>query len=179
MTTIIQIKQRRRAKYARRKVHDVLIDDCDAERVMQYKWHVAFNGYTYYVKTYQQGEPISLHWFILGLTTSGEDSVDHIDGNGLNNTRANLRICTRSQNQMNRKSRIGSSRFKGVSWHKRSNSWEAYIYTSTDGRRKKHGLGHYKLEEDAALAYDRAARTHSPEYRRFNFPEKNERPATA
>ncbi|QOR55550.1 MAG: hypothetical protein UMS36scaffold28_40 [Phage 59_13] len=83
--------------------------------------------------------------------------VDHIDGNGLNNQRANLRIVTHRENNSNSLPRIKgltSSRYVGVAWHRSSKYWIACI---TVGGRNR-WLGHYRREVDAARAYQAALR---------------------
>ena len=81
--------------------------------------------------------------------------IDHIDGNTSNNRIKNLRECTSSQNQYNRKASFGSSsKFKGVFWHKKTSKWEVQI--SVNGERKYLGL--FTCEVEAAKAYDAVAR---------------------
>lgn len=81
--------------------------------------------------------------------------VDHINGNGLDNRRCNLRIASPSENQQNRQTKkLGThSRFKGVTWHRNAQKWQAGI--------KKEGrsihLGLFEAEVDAAIAYNHAA----------------------
>ena len=94
--------------------------------------------------------------------------TDHIDGNGLNNQKDNLRISTRSQNAANSKIRVGgSSEFKGVAWNKRCRKWRATIGVE---RQVKH-LGLFKIEEKAALAYNTAALKYFGEFARLNIVE--------
>ena len=77
--------------------------------------------------------------------------VDHINGNGLDNRKANLRLCTRAQNQMNSIKRTGkSSIFKGVSWHKNAWKWRANIKIN----QKDIHIGYFDTELEAAEAYD-------------------------
>jgi hypothetical protein len=96
--------------------------------------------------------------------------VDHINGNKIDNRRANLRIVTRSQNQMNRmKSGEGmSSKFKGVSFAALRQRWVAYITQD----RIKIQIGYYKDELAAARAYDAKARELFGEFAYLNFPEE-------
>lgn len=95
--------------------------------------------------------------------------IDHVDGNGLNNRRDNLRRATNQGNNANRKSQRGSgSRFKGVWFHKVAGKWEAAI--QCDG--KKQYLGLHVLEEEAARAYDEAALRLFGEFARLNFPSE-------
>lgn len=95
--------------------------------------------------------------------------VDHINGNGLDNRRGNLRVCTKSGNQRNQRvqSRAKTSVFKGVSRWKKNNRWAAFIKL---GGRPTY-LGSFKSEVDAALAYDAAARKHFGAFARTNFIE--------
>lgn len=94
--------------------------------------------------------------------------VDHIDGNGLNNSRKNLRECTSSQNQHNQpaQSRKKSSAFKGVYWHIKDKKWIARIKV---GGIRRH-IGSYSSENDAALAYDAAARELHGDFAKANMP---------
>lgn len=86
---------------------------------------------------------------------------DHIDGDRLNNQRVNLRRVTRGQNALNGGvPRNNSSGFRGVSWHKSSKTWQAYITVA--GRRLY--LGQFAGIKDAARAYDRAAVKHFGEF---------------
>jgi len=94
--------------------------------------------------------------------------VDHVDGNPMNNYLSNLRWATRGENQRNCKSRSGSSsKYLGITWHKRDNKWQAQI--KIEGKRKH--LGYFTDEVEAAKVYDAAAREHNGEFARPNFPE--------
>ena len=84
------------------------------------------------------------------MSARPEEIIDHIDGNGLNNVRSNLRIATPSQNQHNRVANIGSaSKYKGVSAGNRPGVWRARI--------KKNGvektIGYFDSEKKAHEAY--------------------------
>jgi len=90
-----------------------------------------------------------------------EGVLDHIDGNITNNRIANLRLATAVQNQGNsRKPRHNKSGLKGVSWHKGDQCWIAQIKQ----RDKKIWLGGYKTKEEAAAAYEKAAREYFGEF---------------
>jgi hypothetical protein len=81
--------------------------------------------------------------------------IDHQDGNGLNNQKYNLRICTTAQNGANQRtqSRKKSSRFKGVNWDKDRQKWYAHIKVNQVLK----NLGRFSSEIEAAKAYNKAA----------------------
>ncbi len=91
--------------------------------------------------------------------------VDHINHDGLDNRRSNLRLCTNAQNNMNRTKLEGcSSKYKGVSWHRQKMKWQARI---TLNGKLKH-LGWFSSEEEAARAYDKAAKEHFGDFAKIN-----------
>ena len=105
--------------------------------------------------------------------------IDHVDGDGLNNRRSNLREAVGTKNQQNKmKACVGVSRFKGVCPH-RDGRWRANIRVPAvgKGRGRQTHLGLFVDEEDAARAYDTAARKHFGEFARLNFPEPGEQSA--
>ncbi len=135
-----------------------LVDDEDYERVSVSVWHARRDYSTtqdlWYVQRHiRRPSGIRgterLHSFI--LTTSSR--IDHIDGNGLNNQKSNLRIASNSQNMANSRVRRHTSRFKGVSFYKRYGSWHVEIQCN----KVRHSIGYFANEVDAALAYDSAA----------------------
>jgi len=113
---------------------------------------------------------------MLGRDLKKGEHVDHINGNGLDNRRSNLRISSNSQNHANTKKQRGnySSKYKGVCWIKNVKKWAAYIGSNKKGSIvKRKYLGYYKIEEEAARAYDKAAKEHYGEFAGLNFPEDN------
>ena len=127
------------------KTHVALIDECDADALTGYNW--MFNGR--YAYTLVDGKALFMHRLV--ASPPDEMLVDHIDGDGLNNQRHNLRICTHTQNMWNRRSSCGASRFKGV--HLDKGAWRAQINV----KGKRISLGTFTTETKAARAYDKAA----------------------
>jgi hypothetical protein len=95
---------------------------------------------------------------------------DHINHNGLDNRKANLRLATHSQNAWNRrKSKVKSrSKYKGVSWYNKDERWSARIHVN----RKNKFLGIFADEVEAAKAYDKAAQKYFGEFAELNFNKK-------
>jgi len=147
-----------------------VIDDCDLELISRYKWHYYARiggtcGYAFaniYSKETQKQQRIAMHRLIMQCPAGL--FVDHIDGNGLNNTRANLRICSRAQNNANRRSaRSSMSMYLGVCLFK--GRWRAQIRQNG----KKTHIGLYDTEIEAALAYNRMAQICHGEFARLNI----------
>ena len=107
------------------------------------------------------GEKIYMHRLI--MDASKGIYIDHINGNGLDNRRCNLRICTNQQNHRNKSKNFGNSLYKGVAWHKKAKKWEAYIKYN-----KKNHLGLFLTQEEAALAYNIAAKKYFGEFAKLN-----------
>lgn len=132
-----------------------LVDDEDYVNLSKYKWR-ARNPYKqlwYAVRDSSRklGKPrtISMHVEIMG-TPKGRDT-DHINGDGLDNRRENLRVCTHRENGQNRH-QIKTSKYPGVSWEKYRRKWRAAI--TVNG--KTNHIGLFEVEEDAAVAYQQA-----------------------
>ena len=145
-----------------------LVDDADFEKVNQYKWKVS----TRYARhSYREGKKIKgiqMHRFLLKAPINMQ--VDHINGNGLDNRRSNLRLATRSQNQWNTKRVNSKTGFKGVSYHndtRRKKPWMAHI-TIYD---KTRTVGHFYTAEEAARAYDKRAKELFGEFASTNFKQ--------
>lgn len=133
-----------------------LVDDEDYESVNCFLWYARRNKRKFYALSRTKSLdgkyiPISMHRFILDAPTGKQ--VDHIDGNGLNNTKVNLRLVNNSENHQNRDAVLGLSKYKGVGWHRRVNKWYAHI--KLNGRHMH--LGYFDVEEEAARIYDRVA----------------------
>lgn len=153
----------------------VLVDDEDLERVSSIRWcpqRRKKGGRIEYAQGWNGNRSITMHRFIL-CAKPGE-TIDHINGNGLDNRRSNLRFVTQQQNSLNRKSVKGTtSKFRGVCRTKGHHFWEATIYLNGERIR----LGWFRDETDAAMAYDDMARQLFGEFARLNFPRANEQSA--
>lgn len=141
-----------------------IVDDADFEWLSQMEWIARKIRHTTYAYTKNLR---AMHRLIVNAPVGME--VDHIDSNGLNNTRSNLRICTSTQNHGNaRISTANKSGFKGVHWDSQRQKYRAQI-----GRSPRVHLGYHITAIDAARAYDRAALAHFGEFARLNFPEEH------
>lgn len=140
------------------------VDAEDAPRVLEYTWTIFQSRRTFYA---QVRRGFQQHRFILGLTDP-KVLVDHRDSCGINNTRDNIRIANFQQNAANRRKidTSTSSRFKGVLWQSNTKDkpWMAHIKYN----RKKLFLGRYATEEEAALAYNKAALEYFGEFANLN-----------
>lgn len=148
-----------------------IIDVEDFPFVSQWKWHASRYGNTFYVMRRRRvsdedgASKIALAREL--LNAPGGMVVDHINGDGLDNRRCNLRVVTQLQNTRNRRSATGStSKYLGVCWHKGDRRWQAAIKVE----HRNIYLGQFADEAEAARAYDRAALLRYGPYARLNFP---------
>ncbi len=149
-----------------------LVDDEDYEYLNRHKWTVSKTDYTYYAIRYlwinKKRYPILMHRMIMYTPT--KLVVDHVDKNGLNNQKCNLRNCTSSQNQTNKNPR-GKSKYMGVYFvpYTYKNNNKIYIKAAITINKKRIYLGRFKTEIDAAKAYDKAAIFYKNEFANLNF----------
>jgi hypothetical protein len=147
-----------------------LVDDEDYDRLVAMgKWYAMYTKHKWYaMKTIQRngkGYKLLLHRFIMDVVDP-KILVDHKNGNGLDNTRQNLRICSSAQNQINRiVSRNNKVGYKGVYYDKYKKLWVAEIQIY--GKRKF--LGYHHTPELAAIAYDDYAKSVGKEFAHPNF----------
>ncbi len=156
-----------------------LVDDEDYVLVASYKWRAKSHGRTAYAHAHTRGphaaqKTILMHRLITGAKPGQQ--VDHVNGDGLDNRRENLRFASQRQNMQNRtyKQAGTTSRFRGVSWREDARKWRATIGAGpigADGHAKVLYLGYFACEEAAARAYDAAARQHFGAFACVNFPE--------
>ena len=147
-----------------------LVDAADFEMLSHFKWSAEVDGSTAYAVKARMcrrgGGNVFMHRMIM-LPEPGQ-SIDHINGNGWDNRRANLRVCTHAENMRHRRRPShNTSGFKGVSWDRQSRSWDARI----SARGEQRYLGHFKTAESAAAAYDAAARELHDDFARLNQDE--------
>lgn len=147
------------------------IDAGDAPLVAGFRWRSRCIHGTWYAVAYspdlwkeRRRRDVFMHRVIVGAAPGV--TIDHRDGDGLNNTRGNLREASHGENMRNAKGRVGTSRFKGVSWCSRKGRWVAQI--RYDG--KTRFLGYFADEDAAARAYDAAAAIGHGRFARLNFP---------
>lgn len=130
-----------------------LVDDEDFPFLSRFVWVLAkSNKYKYYVRSFVEGKYVFMHRLLANPPSTLK--VDHIDGNTLNNTKENLRVCSQQQNCMNRVTQLScSSKYKGVYWQKSTSKWVAQIGFN----KKRITVGLFTLEKDAAIAYNSKA----------------------
>jgi hypothetical protein len=136
-----------------------IVDDIDGE-LSALKWHPTIGRQT----TYAQRRPrfgenaIPLHRVVLervlGRTLSKDEFADHINHNGLDNRRENLRLATRTENMRNkRRPRNNTSGYKGVCWDKKNSKWQVHIRVNS----KQKLLGRFTDIKEAARIWNQAA----------------------
>jgi hypothetical protein len=160
MTKLVALTPAKYNKFA-------IVDDDDFDRVVLRRWtYEVQNGR---VGGWIDGHSLPLANFVLNIPRGTE--VDHIDRNPLNNTRANLRVATRSQNVANTvKSRRSNTGYRGA--YKNGDRYHAQITLNN----KRIYLGSYATPEEAAIARDNAARLYHGEFAVLNFPDEDGTP---
>jgi hypothetical protein len=146
-----------------------LVDDEDLELVLAAgPWCADKISHTIYAvhSRYNLGRVRQVLMHRLIMDAAPGQQIDHVNRDGLDNRRANLRFCTASQNRGNQAKFRGVSQYKGVVWDRSRNLWSARI--GHQGRTLY--LGRFVSEEDAARAYDKAACEKWGEFARLNFP---------
>jgi hypothetical protein len=148
-----------------------LVDQEDYLRVLGYSWCIISGPKgDRYVRAFVGGQRVRLHHFLFGFPPAGFE-VDHINGDGLDNRKENLRFASLSENRSN--SRIWAGKevpFKGV---KRLTSGRFQARIRRD--KQEYCLGTFDTAEEAACEYDTAARRFSGEFAAVNFPREGER----
>ncbi len=134
-----------------------IVDDEDFDYLSQWSWH-----FDRYAMRHEKGKKILMHRQI--MKTPDDMETDHINGDKLDNRRINLRVCTKSQNQANKKKSLNkSSIYKGVSRLK--GKWIAQVVCG----KKLTFIGLFENEHHAALAADLWNRDLYGTFARTNF----------
>ncbi len=132
------------------------VDDDDFDLVSKYKWYAAKQPNTYYavMDVVLNGKKKTIWMHRLINKTPEDFKTDHINGDGLDNRKSNLRTVDHANNMINshkwRKNKI--SKYRGVTWHKGNNRWYSQITVDY----KNIYLGSFTNEEDAKKAFDLA-----------------------
>jgi hypothetical protein len=147
-----------------------VVDSIDSD-LLSVTWHCHYRGYVMYTRRVNQKTINTLiHRLIMARVMDREltkdEVIDHIDNNPLNNTRANLRLATRTQNNRNRgPAKKSKSGYKGVCWDKSCSKWITQIVVD---RKVKH-LGRYDDPKEGARAYNAAAIKYHGEFAWLNI----------
>ena len=149
---------------------ETMVDDMDYGWLNQFKWRVLNRTKKQHSPYVVRGKRINgkyiLFYMHRVIMNPGSLCTDHIDGDGFNNQRENLRICTHTQNGMNQTIKGGTSQYKGVYYNKNAKKWQSGIRKD----RKTFYLGYFHDEAEAAKAYDEAAKELFGQYAKLNFP---------
>lgn len=142
-----------------------IIDAEDALLVNQYKWRADKSGNTFYACRGYGSHKLPKKWMIMHRLIMGAGEgyvVDHINGDGLDNRKSNLRLCTRSENNRHRVNLFPTNKsgVNGVYWAKTQNKWIATININ----KKQKTLGSFIDKEDAVAARRAAEIEHYGEY---------------
>ena len=142
-----------------------IVDEDDYERVSKYKWWVVEKPRTKYAMGYVEGDQVLLHRFIADAPPG--TMMDHINRDGLDNRKSNLRFVTRSQNGANCEKRrsVGvTSTYKGVYYNRDNKRWVGRVKVNGESIRR-----YFATEIEAAHARDEMAKEHFGEYALLNF----------
>jgi hypothetical protein len=138
-----------------------IVDDEDFERLNQLKWHVTRFGYAGH--WFPKKKYVFMHNLIQKVPIGMQP--DHINRNKLDNRKCNLRICTKSENNINKSLHpCNTSGFRGVHFYKSRKKWQAYINKDS----KRTFLGYFKTKEEAALVYNNFALKYFGEFAVLN-----------
>jgi hypothetical protein len=149
-----------------------LVDRADLELVAAHRWYANRFCRTFYATTnIRRDNGCRTTFRMQRLSFPVAEEVDHINGNGLDNRRANLRAATRAENQCNCRTPItNTSGLKGAYWDKTNSRWVSYITV----KGLQIYLGRHDTAEECARAYDAAARVHFGAFACVNFPAEGE-----
>ena len=146
-----------------------IVDGAEYDRLNKYNWYACRQGNCFYARRQERRRFIYMHRQVIAARKGMV--VDHIDGNGLNNRRSNLRLCTVRENMWNRRPTGGPSPYKGVRRRKENKKWAAQI----NCRGRRYHLGYFQNQIDAAIAYDKMAANLFGPFAYLNFPKETNR----
>ena len=139
-----------------------LVDDGDFDYLNRFTWHLNNSGYAVNMTRRIANKQKATLMHRLIMNTPNNLQVDHIDHDGLNNQKYNLRNCTKRQNRINSKPK---NKYKGAYYFERHNRFQSFITVNSN----RIYLGTFKTIEEAALAYDKSAILYFGEFANLNF----------
>lgn len=145
------------------------VDAEDYDRMIKYNWHLSSHGYAETkVRVDGKEKTVGMHRLIMNVPIGDARRVDHMNSDTLDNRKLNLRVCTKQQNEFNRKKNANNpAKYKGLTWMKSANKWAARV--GHNG--KLHYLGCFDSQEDAARAYNAKAAELFGEFAQLNVIE--------
>ena len=144
-----------------------IVDAEDYDWLIQYNWCACKCRNTFYATRMGGGRTIRMHREIMHAPKGV--MCDHINHNGFDNRKSNLRLCTNAQNSYNQQARSScTSKYKGVHWNKPNNKWVARIAF----KQKRMHIGCFDNEIKAAMAYDKKAKELFGEFAYPNFTKE-------
>lgn len=148
------------------------VDPDDFERLNQHKWQAAEkDGACYAIRTiFKNKKRTLLHMHREVINAPPGTIVDHINRDGKDNRKANLRLANKNQNVWNSKrgKNTGKSKYKGVHWDNRVKKWRTRLVVN----RRDVFSKYFDDEIQAAKAYDEVAKKYRGEFAMLNFPDK-------
>jgi hypothetical protein len=148
-----------------------IVDDDDYPELSRYKWHARNIKGNWYTQRHIGKQTIFMH---RQITNFKYKMIDHINHDGLDNRRCNLRPCNHSQNAINSKlAKNNTSNIRGVYWRKDREKWRVRIM----GNGIYFSLGCFSNKKDAGRAYDKKAKELFGEFAVLNFPDEMQLPA--
>ena len=150
---------------------EAIVDEEDYSRLIAMgSWYAKMShagSRTLYAARKKNGARSLVYMHRVILNAPSHLQVDHINGNGLDNRKSNIRLCAQADNLRNRgANKHSSSKFKGVVWDKQHNKWRAQI----GSKGKTLFLGCFEDQAKAARAYDAQARELHGDFAKLNFP---------
>jgi hypothetical protein len=147
-----------------------VVDPDDYQHLAKYRWRICTGKNTLYAErsvrlTSGKYSRILMHRQIFSVPEGFV--IDHINRNGLDNRKANLRLATVAQNAQNAGKRKNRSGYKGVWFAKEKRKWRAAIWKNN----KRIYLGYFNSPLEAALTYDHAAKLYHGQFASLNFPK--------